>query len=393
MSNSFTTARLIAALISTAAAVTLVASAQDGDAQPSPPSIGADIPVTYFGPPPSSVLKELVGPVTLLKSGPIDVQKGTITLPLYKGQLKDGRSVWYVLTDTDDKGNSEALGLNYSSKLTYGAVGRGARTGRIEKNSTLTFDSGAVDFKPARTITPGAQPNPFPPTVFKPGSVGDENYSPLVRVENAGNHVYNAPVIAFDVKADQINFCKTKPDYSKVHDKVINICPDGDGGTVTLGLTAGFSFAKPVLYLSLDANHELPATMEAVTFAPALSDVPVGRDDSAFSAVERLFAITNGPTSKENPQRQGFNSALSGEGTPLNVLGGIPTVATDYSPLWDLNVGAWTKAAIDKGYRSRVNEEFQILGLVERGWITGPGGAKFGSTGFIVNCPIVMRFL
>ena len=165
MSNSFKTARLIAALISTAAAVTLVASAQDGDAQPSPPSIGADIPVTYFGPPPSSVLKELVGPVTLLKSGPIDVQKGTITLPLYKGQLKDGRSVWYVLTDTDDKGNSEALGLNYSSKLTYGAVGRGARTGRIEKNSTLTFDSGAVDFKPVRTITPGAQPNPFPPTV------------------------------------------------------------------------------------------------------------------------------------------------------------------------------------------------------------------------------------
>jgi hypothetical protein len=133
--------------------------------------------------------------------------------------------------------------------------------------------------------------------------------------------------------------------------------------------------------------------MEAVTYAPALNDVPVGRDDSAFSAVERLFAITNGPTGKDNPQRQGFNSALSGEGTPLNVLGGIPTVATDYSPLWDLNVGSWTKAAIDKGYRSRVSEEFQILGLVERGWITGPGGAKFGSTGFIVNCPIVMRFL
>jgi len=77
----------------------------------------------------------------------------------------------------------------------------------------------------------------------------------------------------------------------------------------------------------------------------------------------------------------------------LNVIGGIPTVATDYSPLWDVNVGEWTKTAIGKGYRSRVIEEFQILGLVQGGHITGPGGAKFGSTGFIVNCPVVHRFL
>ena len=82
-----------------------------------------------------------------------------------------------------------------------------------------------------------------------------------------------------------------------------------------------------------------------------------------------------------------------GEGGPLNVLGGIPTIATDYSPLWDLNVGAWTQEAIDNGYTSRVIEEFQILGLVQQGWITGPGGEPFGSTGIIVNCPIVQRLL
>ena len=71
----------------------------------------------------------------------------------------------------------------------------------------------------------------------------------------------------------------------------------------------------------------------------------------------------NGPTGAGNPQRQGLNSALLGEGRgPLNVLGGIPTVATDYSPLWDVNLGQWTQEAIDKGYRSRVTEEFQILG-------------------------------
>ena len=67
--------------------------------------------------------------------------------------------------------------------------------------------------------------------------------------------------------------------------------------------------------------------------------------------------------------------------------------ATDYSPLWDLNVGEWTQEAIDKGYRSRLTGEFDVLGFVQRGWITGPGGAVYGSSGIIVNCPIVFRFL
>ena len=77
----------------------------------------------------------------------------------------------------------------------------------------------------------------------------------------------------------------------------------------------------------------------------------------------------------------------------MNVLGGIPTFATDYSPLWDLNVGEWTPEAVERGFVSRLTEEFQILGFVERGWITGPGGTPYGSSGFIINCPIVHRFL
>ena len=41
--------------------------------------------------------------------------------------MKDGRLVWYILTDTTDQGNAEALGLNYSPKLNYAATGRGVR--------------------------------------------------------------------------------------------------------------------------------------------------------------------------------------------------------------------------------------------------------------------------
>jgi len=254
------------------------------------------------------------------------------------------------------------------------------------------FASGAVDFSPVRSVTPGAAPDFFPPAAVQPGSVGDAAYSPLVVIENAGGHVYNAPMMAFNVTAAQLDaFCDGDPDYSLVHDKVVAICPAE--GTVTLALTPGFSFGRPVLYLSTEANHALPASIEGATLAPGLNDVPVGRDDSAFSAVERLFAFTNGPTGQDNPQRQGFNSALSDDRGPLNVLGGIPTVANDYSPLWDLNVGEWTAEAVSLGYRSRLTEEFAILGFVQRGWVTGPGGAPYGSTGFIVNCPIVSRFL
>lgn len=365
--------------------------------QPSPASIGADVPATYFGTAPSTVQKELIGPYQLLKAGVLNQQAGTITLPLYRGQMATGESVWYVLTDTTDEKNAEALGLNFSSKLVYAEVGKGVRKASqqlVGGKTVVVFEAGKVDFAPVHSVTPGAAPNYFPPTAVQPGSVGDANYSPLAKI---GNYVYNAPMIAFNVGDEALNkFCDGNADHSVVHDKVISICPRDS--VVTLRLTTGFSFARPVLYLSLDANNALPAALEGATLAPGLTDIKVGSDDSAFSAVERIFSIINGPVNVEanvvHPQRQGLNSALKGDGGgPLNVLGGIPTVATDYSPLWDLNVGQWSQHAIDNHYRSRVREEFQILGLVRSGWLTGPGGKAFGSSGLIVNCPIVFRFL
>lgn len=374
--------------------------ALDDDVAVSPPSIGTDIPVTYFGPPPSTVEPELVGPVQLLTSGVLDTNAGTITLPLYEGQLKEtGESVWYVITDTTDLTVSQALGINHAAKLAFAENGRAVRIAETSQDGTLMFHWGSVDFSPVHSVVPGnatdTSADPFPPSSFQPGSVGDELYTPLVKIITAGNHIYNAPMIAFDVSAEDISFCDGNPDYSLVHDGVVSICPEEE--TVTLELSPGFSFAKPVLYLSTDTNEPLPAALERATFAPGLRDIQVGADDSLFSSVERIFGWTNGPVNdvegEVNPQRQGFFSALRGEGGPLNVLGGIPTVATDYSPLWDLNLGEWTADAVANGYVSRLTEEFQILGLVERGFITGPGGSLYGSTGIIINCPIVHRFL
>ncbi len=221
---------------------------------------------------------------------------------------KGMKKVWYILTDTTDKDNAEALGLNYSPKLTYSQVGNATRVATLEKNTTLTFNVDTVDFKPNRTLIPGDAPNAFPPKVAKAGSVADNDYSPLVRIQNAGNQIYNAPIIAYNVEANDISFCNGNPDHSLVHDKVVKICPENM--TVTLKLTSGFSFSRPVLYLSLEASDSITATVEDATVAPRLTDITTGHDDSAFSAVERLFAFTNGPTGNDNPQRQGLISAI-----------------------------------------------------------------------------------
>ena len=367
------------------------------DTAPAPPSIGADIPTTYFGPMPSGAAldprdKALVGPVPLLRAATLDLEAGTMTLPLYRGQMKDGTPVWYILTDTTDKANADALGLNHSGKLTYADVPGATRVATLGNDLSLTFEAGTVDFAPERVLLPGPVEAPFPPSVAEPGSVGDEAYSPLVRIQNAGNHIYNAPVLAYGVEANAINFCDGNPDYSLVHDKVLKICPADM--TVTLQLVPGFSFARPIMYVSFDASDPMAAVLEKATYAPALANIKVGFDDGAFSAVERLFATINGPTGADNPQRQGLNSLLLGEGNgPLNLFGGVPTIALDYSPLWDMNLGEWTQEAIDNGYRSRMIDEFQYLGMAEQGWITGPEGKPFGSSGIIINCPVVFRFL
>ena len=81
---------------------------------------------------------------------------------------------------------------------------------------------------------------------------------------NAANVIYNAPMVAFDVDASQINFPNGNVDYSKVHDQVVAIDPINM--TVTLNLINGFSFGRPVWYVSMDASIPLAAAIEHATF-------------------------------------------------------------------------------------------------------------------------------
>jgi hypothetical protein len=81
---------------------------------------------------------------------------------------------------------------------------------------------------------------------------------------------------------------------------------------ISNNLTYFSSFTEELYYgyASYAISAHLAAAAEGVTFAPKLGAITVGNDDSAFSAVERIFVTANGPTGAENPQRQGLNSAL-----------------------------------------------------------------------------------
>jgi hypothetical protein len=360
------------------------------DLFPAPASVGATVPLTYFGPSPSTVNPSLVGPVQLLNSGTVDVKNGTITIPLYKGRLAGtNKAIWYVLTDVDDSDVAAELGLNFSTKLKFASAA--SRTGNLDADGNIVFEKGTVDFRPNRKIVPGPAGAEFPPKSATPGAVGDANYSPFVRIVNAGNVIYNAPMVAFDVDASQINFPNGNVDYSKVHDEVVAIDPVNM--TVTIQLVNGFSFGRPIWYMSMDTSNTLGAAIEHNTFAPLMNKLLLGHDDSFASPIERIFIATNGPEAGgcANPQRQGLSADLADSWRPNNVLGGIPTIALDYSPAWDAQLLTWTDDAINRGFRGQLREEFQILTFVQDGLITGPGGKPFGSAGFSINCPIVQR--
>ena len=161
--------------------------------------------------------------------------------------------------------------------------------------------------------------------------------------------------------------------------------------TVTIQLINGFSFGRPVWYMSMDSSDPTVAAIEHATYAPLMKNLPLGGDDSFNSPIERIFIADNGEEHCKSPRRQGLYATLTDGFRPNNTVGGIPTLALDYSPAWDITLYDWTPLSVSKGYRQQLREEFQILTMAQDGLITGFGGAPFGSFGVVNNCPIALR--
>ena len=60
-----------------------------------------------------------------------------------------------------------------------------------------------------------------------------------------------------------------------------------------------------------------------------------------------------------------------------------------YSPLWDVYPAQWGAEAVALARNVAQKDRSDLLNLVDKGVVTGPGGAKFAPGGFVVNCPII----
>jgi hypothetical protein len=302
------------------------------------------------------------GSRTLFIQSAVEHADDTVTLPLYRG-TSGGQTVWYVVFDSSDGADADALGVNNSQKLANARNSQAVQKVSIVKG-TIDFP-GTVNFALNHAVSLGA----FPPAVAQFGSQADANYSPIIQLPNGT--IRNAPQVA---------------NASGVHDKVVAI--DYAGGTVTLRETHGFSGGNAVRYVSTDASDPLAAALEASTFVPRLNRAPFLDGDGTDSSRASLAAFVNGQTGAQNPQRQGLNSATIDGLDPLNILRWNPSQGR-YAPLWDVHLAAWTPKAIAAGQNLRQTDYGDIIGLASHGLITAPDGSAFAASNFIVNCPIV----
>jgi hypothetical protein len=287
----------------------------------------------------------------------------SVTLPLHHGVSPSG-DVWFVVTEASDSNHADAWKSSVSQKLANARGTRAVQKVSVRADGTIVFPA-TVDFTPKRVVQAG--PGGFPPAAASPGAVARAGYSPLVQLPDGA--VLNAPQLA---------------NGSGRADKVLAI--DTSASTVRYALTDGFARGSAVVYISTEASDPGVAALEDVTYAPALAAAPFAGGDGTNSARATLAAFTNGPTGADNPQRQGLNSALKGEGDPLNVLAWTPNQGR-YSPLWDVHLSTWAL-----GHRpTRQTAIADIADLAGAGVITAFPKGTWGPSGFVVNCPIIAQ--
>jgi hypothetical protein len=315
--------------------------------------------------------------IVLSSAKSVDLAANTVTLPLHKGSAK-GETVWYVITDASDATAAARLGILYSPLIASAGAAIAEASGTI---GALVYP-GTVDFSPARVLKTDAMGNP---TEAKPGSIGDADYSPLVRIGTSGP-VYNAPIVASGSAPHDL------AGHSDVLDRVVAIdTKNPSAATVTLVLARGFTNGQPIAYISTDASVDAPAAIERSTYAPRLKNLGAGAIpiDVFFNGSKQGIPFTalhgslGAAATSEN---------ASSIGSPLNVQATFPAAnngASGYSPLWSVYPAAWTKAASASGKETVVTSNDEVQKRAGAGLVTAPDGKAFGPAGITVNCPVV----
>jgi hypothetical protein len=310
--------------------------------------------------------------LTLTSASELDVDAGTVTLPLEEGRGPDGEPVYYVVTDASDPEEAASRGVNSAPKLAN-ALGTDAVQEVSLDGDTVVFAS-TPDFSPEISVTPG--PDGFPPDAVTPGADGGEDYTPLITSD--GEQVLNATQVMND---------------SGTHDAVADIDPDA--GTVTLETLNGFANGQQVVYLRLDASADVVAALEQSVYAPALAAAPAAGSDAETSALSPIIPVVNGVREADDPDQQGLQGAVLGGISPRNVQASVPG-SPAYSPLWDITPAVWTDQAVADDARTLLTSSGEVVDLVESGDLTSGGEgpenpdlAGLRSAELISNCPTV----
>jgi hypothetical protein len=342
-----------------------------------------------------SAVSEVI-PNYLVSAIAIDQADHTATLPLYHGEVPGLGRVWFILTESSNLADAERLGINWAPKLAnalgtpavqQASLEEGGGHSQFNRDSDVWFPAG-VNFSGHRLIIPG--PNLFPLNpASHAGPVGYQGYSPLFTFGDGV--VFNGAEVA---------------NRTGVHPKVASL--DLRKREAVMHLTQGFYLGRNVLYLSTESSVTQIAALENATYAPRLAAVPqAGSDDPSLSAREAIIPIVNGPVGASNPQRQGLQSVVLGEGDPLSIIREEPECsdpadppncsALQYSPMWDAEPVAWTQAAIDAGLRTRLTSHEQVEALFNQGLLvnaapdgpvnTDPEIYGLRAAGIVINCP------
>ncbi len=135
----------------------------------------------------------------------------------------------------------------------------------------------------------------------------------------------------------------------------------------------GFSNGHRTISLHRDASSSVIAATERSIYAPNLAAAPgLSSNDVKTSARSAILPIVNHKFDATNPARQGLNSALRGEGDPLNFNQDILGQGNGrYSPARDIHPVCWTRAAIDAGRRKVLVSGSDVASALGNSSITG----------------------
>lgn len=290
-----------------------------------------------------------------------DVLASTVTMPFVRGTA-GGADAYFVVFEASDSLSAAARHATFVPRLAELRGTAAVQRGRWEGDRLVV--TAGVDFAPTRAVAKGSE-QAFPPATAAPGAVGRAGYSPLVEFPDGS--VWNISVIAHG---------------TQWHDRLSAI--DEDAGLVRLRMTRGYGAGDTLWYVSTEASDPMVAAIEGATFVPALAAAPAGIGTAA------LLAFVNGPLlAADARERHGMESAMSGEGDPLNILEAVPGMAR-YAPLWDLRMAEWTPRAVRDGLRERLLSVEEVANRRESGLVRGMAGAPEPQrSGVLVNCPVV----